>query len=390
MNKFLVVFLTLCIIGQTQAAKFRRLSKSSSRRRLIGDLHHKHRRLSKSGQLKLKVDGRGYFQYRLRVQPTDAHMDDSQYDQEHPVTGHNGAGGPTWGEVRPNNKELIYDQAYSETSKVQVKNVVTNGDGIELVKSVELRKNQRISIITWDPQAADPKYPLDNAGNNVRCNIEGSYTVREDYNAAVILFKVQGHPLNKDSLMPGSSGSCYLVIHPNQNDGAHAGLPDAQGVEEQQDGDSTYFSQVVYSLDGSLHINKYGYLCDDNGLLLVSDGSSRTADPNAKHHIHIPSRADNILVTPTGKVMAVELGGASFTKVGQIKLARFENPQGLNVRLKMKSNCNAANEDGFALGNWCVGTELDGKQHTYMSETTVSGPGIVGRPGQQGFGRIVR
>ena len=55
MNKFLVVFLTLCIIGQTQAAKFRRLSKSSSRRRLIGDLHHKHRRLSKSGQLKLKI-----------------------------------------------------------------------------------------------------------------------------------------------------------------------------------------------------------------------------------------------------------------------------------------------------------------------------------------------
>ena len=401
MNKFLVVFLTLCIIGQTQAAKFRRLSKGSSRRRLIGDLHHKHRRLSQSGQLKLKVDGRGYFQYRLRVQPTDAHMDESQFDQEHPVTGHGGTGAPTFGEH--DSEELNYHQAYSETSKIKVNSVLASGDGVVLANAATLRKDQRIAIITWDPTADDPKYPKDNNGNNLRCNLEGTYTVLQAYSAATtISFKVQGHPLNKDSLMHplnnnnnnnnnnAAQGSCYLVINPNQNDGAHPGLLDVQGVESTQDGDSTYFSQVVYSLDGSLHINKYGYLCDDNGLLLVSDGSARTADPNAKHHIHIPSRADNILVTPTGKVMAVELGGASFTKVGQIKLARFSNPQGLNVRLKMKSNCNAANEDGFALGNWCAGTELDGKEHTYMSETTVSGPGIIGRPGQQGFGRIVR
>ena len=117
-----------------------------------------------------------------------------------------------------------------------------------------------------------------------------------------------------------------------------------------------FFTQVVYSRDGSLHINKYGYLCDDNGLLLISDGTHRSSDPNAKHHIHVPSRAEDILVTPTGKIMAVELGGATFSKLGQITLARFENPQGLNIRLKMQSNCDAANEDGFALGNWCACT----------------------------------
>ena len=183
------------------------------------------------------------------------------------------------------------------------------------------------------------------------------------------------------------------VNKPAANAGASAGQADAAGasgadVEEANDGDDDNFSQVVYSRDGSLHVNKYGYLCDDNGLLLLSAGKS--LDDNAKFHIHIPSRAESILVTPSGKVLAEELGGSVFSDIGQLKLARFENPQGLNVRLHMKSNCAAANEDGFALGNWCAGTDLDGKDHVYMSETQVSGPGIVGKPGDQGLGRIVQ
>ena len=125
----------------------------------------------------------------------------------------------------------------------------------------------------------------------------------------------------------------------NQPDGARG---PGNNVEQANDGDNAYESQVVYSRDGSLHVNKYGYLVDDNGLLLVSEGVS--TDDNAKFHIHIPSRAENILVTPSGKVLAEELGGSVFSQVGQIKLARFENPQGLNVRLHMKSNCAAANE----------------------------------------------
>ena len=52
------------------------------------------------------------------------------------------------------------------------------------------------------------------------------------------------------------------------NAGAGAGSADkgdgTNSVEAADDGDSTSFSQVVYSRDGSMHVNKYGYLCDDN------------------------------------------------------------------------------------------------------------------------------
>ena len=70
MNKFFVVFVTLCLIGQSQAGNLR-IGAS-------GDLRPKHRRLSEEGQLNLSVDGRGYFQYRLRVKTTDASSDGSQ------------------------------------------------------------------------------------------------------------------------------------------------------------------------------------------------------------------------------------------------------------------------------------------------------------------------
>ena len=276
----------------------------------------------------------------------------------------------------------IYDQAYSVESKVKVVRVDSNSDSVVLAERAPgLAKRQRVAIV------------------GQKCSIKGTYTVKDltlPGTTRVVKFLSQGSPLNRDSKIPRlrADDDCFMTFHPMQNANAIANemgqLPDGMGVEAVQDGDPKFFTQVVYSRDGSLHINKYGYLCDDNGLLLISDGTHRSSDPNAKHHIHVPSRAEDILVTPTGKIMAVELGGATFSKLGQIMLARFENPQGLNIRLKMQSNCDAANEDGFALGNWCQGTELDGKKHTYMSETDVSGPGIVGKPGEQGFGRIVR
>merc|ERR1712167_482227 len=86
--------------------------------------------------------------------------------------------------------------------------------------------------------------------------------------------------------------------HGNNKDGV--GLPDGQGLENDDDGDDEHISQVVYNKDGSLHVNKYGYLCDDNGYLLVSKGRGKG---NGRHHIHIPSRADKIIVTPSGKIM---------------------------------------------------------------------------------------
>ena len=274
MNKFLTLFVFAVFTGQACSANF-------LTRRENGDLSPTHRRLSQAGQLKLKIDGRGYFMYRLRVKDVSEDSKDDESQQKSNTPGE-------------------YAQAY---------------------------------------------------GNGTT---------------------------------------------PEANSARDSGLADGLGIEAVQmlDADGK-FSQVIYSRDGSLHVNKYGFLVDDNGLLLISSGEKEASDKtisasNTPNHVHIPSRAESILITPSGKILAEELGGSLFTHVGQVKLARFENPQGLNVRLHMRSNCAAANEDGFALGNWCAGTELDGKDHTYMAETEVSGPGIIGKPGDQGFGRIVQ
>ena len=372
MNKFLFVFVSLCLFAPIQGLRKNRLLESLSiKRRLNGDLHPNHRRLSNNGQLHLKINGRGYFQFRLRVEETDASGDESQLD----------AGSTT-----------NYNQGYSKPSALDITNIDTDKNEITLTENTPfaIKKGQRVAIRKGAADTAD-------------CALEGSYTVVND--VATTQVKVVLSQSNKATLWADgtSQANCELIINPTQNDNANPGTADDMGVEAAEDGDDNYFSQVVYGTDGSLHVNKYGYLVDDNGLLLVSDATnkdikeadgsavaSRSGDDNAKYHIHIPSRADGILVTPTGKVKAIELGGAAFSQVGQIKLARFENAQGLNIRLKMNSNCNAANEDGFALGNWCAGTALDGKEHVYYAETKVSGKGIVGNPGSQGFGRIVK
>ena len=348
MNKFFVVFVALCLIGQSQASNLR-VSFS-------GDLRPEHRRLSEAGQLSLDVDGRGYFQFRLRVKVTEAGADVSQ-------------GGAAAG---------IYDNAYSAVGQVTItdttattsggETIYTKGDATGATPAVAV--GDRVELVSVSGQT---------------CEAPGTYTIKTELAADAD----GGAAIAIEEQLAASitAAKCALQFHPNGNAGAGAGQADG-GSEAAADGDADNFSQTVYSKDGSLHINKYGYLVDDNGLLLISEGVG--GDVNAKHHIHIPSRAEGILVTPSGKILAEELGGSKFTKVGQIKLVRFENPQGLNVRLKMKSNCAAANEDGFALGNWCAGGELDGKDHTYMAETEVSGAGIIGNPGDQGFGRIVQ
>ena len=351
MNKFLTLFVFALFAGQTCAGNLRSNN---------GDLSSKHRRLSEAGQLKLKIDGRGYFMYRLRVKGTDASADASQAN----------AGAAT-----------DYNQAYRGQTEISVDAAAVAaaaGSGTIPIAdtTMALTKGQKVAV------------------TGASCLNTGTFTVRADVASGT----QSTINVNEAVLVDADAASnCKVMLDPPPNAGASAGEKDgangdsgtaANNVEDAADGDADHFSQVIYSRDGSLHVNKYGYLCDDNGLLLVSTGKS--ADANAKFHIHIPSRAENILVTPSGKVLAEELGGSVFTDVGQLKLARFENPQGLNVRLHMKSNCAAANEDGFALGNWCVGTELDGKDHVYMSETAVSGPGIVGKPGDQGLGRIVQ
>ena len=330
MNKFLTLFVFALFAGQAYAGNLRSNN---------GDLSPQHRRLSQAGQLKLKIDGRGYFMYRLRVKTTDASADASQAN----------AGAST-----------VYGQAYRGQTEIAVDDAVSAaaaGSGTIPIAdtTMALTKGQKVAL------------------TGASCLNAGTFTVLADVDSAAQATIDVNEAVVVDA---NAAANCKVILDPPPNAGASAGQADAAGasgadVEEANDGDDDNFSQVVYSRDGSLHVNKYGYLCDDNGLLLVSEGKS--LDVNAKFHIHVPSRAESILVTPSGKVLAEELGGSVFSDIGQLKLARFENPQGLNVRLHMKSNCAAANEDGFALGNWCAGTDLDGKDHVYMSETQVSG-----------------
>merc|ERR1711918_28292 len=95
-----------------------------------------------------------------------------------------------------------------------------------------------------------------------------------------------------------------------------------------------------------------------------------------------------IIVTSTGNVLAQENGGA-VSQIVVIKLARFANQAGLNVYDRIVSRCAAANKLGFALGNWCAGSELDGKEHVYYEKSALSGTAFYGKPRDLGFGKIV-
>merc|ERR1711918_115159 len=148
-------------------------------------------------------------------------------------------------------------------------------------------------------------------------------------------------------------------------------------------------NDLIFSHNGNVHVNRYGFLVDDNGFLLYGAGKSPDGSGKGEDSIHIPSRADSIVVASDGTVLAEENGGAVFSDCGQILLARFSNEAGLNIYDKVKSRCAAANKLGFALGNWCVGTDLDGKEHTYYAKSDLSGAAVVAAPRALGFGKIV-
>ena len=378
MNKFLIVFLSLCILGQyTQARSLRRHGRKLSfsfrlKKGLNGDLHPKHRHLSEEGQLNLGISGRGYFAYRLRVQATNADGDPSQQV-------------PTGGD---------YDQAYHEGSDKSSKGTATITTAINKDLHTLTAGSAAPSNFEKIKEGDKIEVSVVSGDNNV-CARAGNYTVKK----VTAGTNDNAGELETNEKLPAQTAGDKCEVkeldrRPASNSGASAGqisAPEGVDIPNGENGEDSEkkFSQTVYSRDGSLHVNRFGYLVDDNGLLLIG-ASDRTTDANAKHHIHIPSRAEGIVVTPTGKVLAEELGGSKYSNVGQIKLTRFENQQGLNIRMKMKSNCIAADEDGFALGNWCAGSDLDGKDHTYYAESIVSGPGIIGNPGEQGFGRITR
>lgn len=320
-NFITILALTLGLfLSSSEAIKSR---SSLLRRNLAGDLHPKFRHLAELGKnrLKLKVDGKGMFAYRLKA--ADATTDAGDTDESMNLAGEGSS------------VAMGYDNAYSaEGCTVAAAALATNA-------------------------AATCVHNSGTTGTFADCD-----------------FSADG--VATAQAATGTS-QCELAVNADDADGSPANKQ-RPAVDQKQ---------LVYSEEGSLHVNRYGYLVDDNGLLLYGDGEAATADSVEDMSIHIPSRAEAIIVTSTGNVLAQENGGAGFANCGNIKLARFANKAGLNVYDRIVSRCAAANKLGFALGNWCKGSDLDGKEHVYYEKSALSGTAFYGKPRDLGFGKIV-
>jgi len=102
----------------------------------------------------------------------------------------------------------------------------------------------------------------------------------------------------------------------------------------------------AYTRAGSLQVNSDGLLTTNDGDLLRPD-------------LHIPVDATAIAIDKTGKVTATVPNESAPVEVGQIELARFVNPGGLNP----------------------IGKNL-------YASTDQSGEPIRGKPGDPGFGTL--
>lgn len=105
--------------------------------------------------------------------------------------------------------------------------------------------------------------------------------------------------------------------------------------------------EIAYTRAGALKL-------DSEGMMVTSDGYS--IEPN----ITIPSTATSITIGSSG-IVSVRNANGSITDVGQLELAKFLNPAGLNS----------------------IGKSL------YLS-TPSSGEAVNGTPGQDGFGTIAQ
>jgi len=120
------------------------------------------------------------------------------------------------------------------------------------------------------------------------------------------------------------------------------------------EGTNTFFKvvepdgTVVYTQDGSFNQDGNGNLVNADGLMM---------DPP----VQIPQDSTAIQVTADGRIMATLVGSNQPTQVGQLELARFTNPAGLE-----------------SLG------------HNLFQSTVASGDPMVGIPGQPGFPQIAQ
>tara|TARA_A100001015_G_scaffold99450_1_gene110506 strand:- start:195 stop:1538 length:1344 start_codon:yes stop_codon:yes gene_type:complete len=439
-------FALLCITLLASQSVFGIMTKPSR----VAGVHPKHRRLSQMGMLDLSIDGRGYFAFALRVKApgADAGNDESMatpgsadYDSAYGT----GAPGPAntaassgmqadGAKVSMCSYTAKVDEACAKTAAAAAAGTcaINNANGCDydadgagdvsspasddgtncdytagVVDTCKDSLGQVDSLCTPHVETAESCAPgegqVEPSGADT-CNVDANKvlgTAADVATAQAACIAAQDGGTTANGGDGTGAADCVYTAAVTAAEAAVScpatkdSIP-ATGAENNDGSDTGHYLQVVYSRDGSLHINRYGFLVDDNGLLLLGAAAKSNSDPTdedatslAKEAIHIPSRTDEIIVTTTGKVIS-KTDGAVFTQVGQLKLTRFANPMGLNVRLNMRSRCSSMNEIGFSLGNWCSGTPLDGKAHEYLVETEVSGAGEIANPGDSGFGNIVQ
>ncbi|MBM3317784.1 MAG: flagellar basal-body rod protein FlgG [Candidatus Eisenbacteria bacterium] len=105
---------------------------------------------------------------------------------------------------------------------------------------------------------------------------------------------------------------------------------------------------VAYTRDGSLRI-------DGEGRLVTAQGYAVSPE------ITLPQDAEALLIAPDGRVTVRQAGAADASEVGQLLLARFVNPSGLE-----------------SLGG------------NLLRQSPASGDPILGAPGEQGIGTLLQ
>ena len=123
-------------------------------------------------------------------------------------------------------------------------------------------------------------------------------------------------------------------------------------------GDGFFRVKVMPTLgDGTAYTRNGNFIVNANGELVVGVGDGYRLDPDIK----IPKNVTSITITQDGEIDAMLAGKTAATKVGQLQLANFVNPQGLNL----------------------LGSGL-------YQETDASGPPITGNVGENGTGQVLQ
>ena len=284
-----------------------------------GHLSPNHRRLSQQGMLNLSIDGEGFFAFALRVKSagTDAANDESMKSVEEDTTG-------TTAQQAMDNYNGAQEVGETDGTPGPANTAATAGeqsDGARAAAGTQFACNVITAAGLCTPTTGTDIQDSFAIGNSVvlsSCTTAGN---NGNYKISAVVDDTSVTLVNMDgsaAVLTATDTDCVLDAP-------------KQGVENTVS-ETGYYIQLVYSRDGSLHVNKYGFLVDDNGLLLMgaardADGNEDVADTVAKEAPYsIP--CIGYYVTNTGKVVCQEdtLGGAAnaqagpkFLAVGQIK-----------------------------------------------------------------------